>query len=88
MSVNGRGSEDRVLEVLREMSSAQTEHGRALEALRNEFRTLNQSATFAAGVATLARHEVECATLRIDQTDVRLEQLEQRLSVVERKLSK
>lgn len=88
--MNNTGSEGdtRVLEVLRQMSAAQTEHGKALEALRSEFRSLNQNATYAAGLATIARHEAETATLRLDQTDTRLAEIEQRLTSVENKLAR
>lgn len=87
MSDANNGGDERVLQVLKDMSAAQANHGRALEALRDEFRSLNQSATYAAGVATLARHEAGTATMRVDKAEMRLEQLEHRLIQVEKKLS-
>ena len=89
MSAESHGGESRVLQVLQEMSAAQVEHGRALEALRHEFRALNQNATYAAGNrnAGPARSRKRHDAHRANRFYV-LRQLEQRLSVVERKVAK
>jgi hypothetical protein len=54
------------------------EHSRSVTEIRDELRTANQNATYAAGFALIARHDVDA--------DQRLDRLDERVSRVEAKL--
>lgn len=88
MSESNQQEAQRILEILRSVREAQTDHGRVLDTLQGEVRSMHSQATYVAGIALLARHEAEIATARVTLSDERIEKLEERLTRVETRIGK
>jgi exonuclease VII large subunit len=84
-----------VLQILREIRGAQTEHSRVLtehsryhaehkqafSEIRDELKSVNNNAVYAAGFAVLGRRDNEVAIDRVTKLESRVQRIEEKLDI-------